>query len=183
MRQFWFFTADGGNRPRFPAGVVPRRASYVKSFALLGATAGHAHLKIGGYARPDARLSGEPLLHYHDLIEYGGEWYQFTTGAADHEHEIPESPSWWLVCALLRDADVAACAADADMFNIGEIVDGELDATTWDAATLEQWQARMLAGLYLAMPDVVNDNARLIAWVKNVAGLSGSERGYRCPGE
>ena len=184
-RQFWFFTADDGNRPHYPDGVVPLKASYVASFRLLGTTAGHAHLWIGGQARPDGRLGDVAgRYHFHDLIEYGGQWYQFTTGTTAHEHAIPEAPSWWLVSALIRDADLAACAADPLMFSICQIGEGgEIDTTTWDTAEQDQWEARMLAGLYLKMPSTVNNDDRLIAYVKNVAGLTGSERGYRCPGE
>ena len=185
-RQFWFFTSDAGNTPHFPDGVTPLKASYVGAFRLLGTTASHAHLWIGGYARPDARLSSavSGYLHFHDLVEYGGAWYVFITGTANHQHAVPDSPSWWLVSALIGDADLAACAADPQMFPICQIgEDGNIDIATWEAAELATWQARMLAGLYLAMPAVVNNDDRLIAYVKNVAGLSGSERGYRCPGE
>ena len=185
-RQFWFFTSDAGNTPHFPDGVVPLKASYVGAFKLLGTTASHAHLQVGGYARPDGRLSSavSGYLHFHDLIEYGGEWYVYTTGTANHQHAVPDSPSWWLVSALIRNEDVAACAADATMYDICEIgEDGAISTETWEAAEQDQWEARMLAGLYLKMPSTVSNDDRLIAFVKNVAGLTGSERGYRCPGE
>ena len=152
MRQFWFFTTNDGGVPHFPAGVTPRRCSYVGALYRLGTTAGHAHLWLGGLARPDARLDPEVAgaFHFHDLVWYSNQWNQITTGAANHTHSVPDAPDWWLVCALLRDADVAACAADSDMFNIGEIVDGALSTETWDAGTQATWTARMLNGLYLA---------------------------------
>ena len=179
----WFFTADGGNRPHFPDGVVPQKASYVASLTLLGTMAGHAHLKVGGFARPDGRLGDVAgRYHFHDIVKYGGEWYVFTTGTANHEHEVPDAPSWWLVCALIRDEDVAACAADPQMFPIGQIMDGAISTETWDADELALWRARILAGLYLNMPAVINNDDRLVHYIKDVCGLDGSEIGYRCPG-
>jgi hypothetical protein len=182
MRRFWFFTEDTAGQPHFPDGVVPRRAAYVRSIYRLGETAGHAHLWTGGMARPDARMTGDYALHFHDVVRYDGAWHVLTTGATAHEHDIPEQPDWWLICALLRDADVAACAADLQMYNVGEIVDGEMSTETWAAQTQTQWSNRMEAGLYLAMPDVVNSDERLVVWLCNVLGLRAEgERGYRCP--
>lgn len=182
MRQFWFFTADDGGRPHFPDGVVPRRASFVKGLKMLGITAGHKHLLIANVTRPDMTLTGTGRWHFHDLIPYGGAIHHFTWGAAHHTHDVPDTPTWWLVCALLHDADVPACAADPQMFNIGEIVDGEMDNTIWDAGTLVEWRGRMLNGLALEIPAVVNANDRLIEYIKGISGLEGSERGHRCPG-
>ena len=186
MRQFWFFTANDGSRPHFPDGVTPRRCSYVGALYRLGTTAGHAHLWVGGQSRPDARLDPEVAgaFHFHDLVYYNSQWNQITTGAANHTHDVPEQPSYWLVCALLLDADVAACAADSDMYAVGEIVDGALSTETWDAGTQAQWETRMSARLYLALPSIVNNNDRLVAWLLGVLGLqSNRERGYRCPGD
>jgi len=181
MRTFWFFTTSDGNAPHFPPGVVPRRVSRVAPIRRLEPTAGHAHL-WAGIARPDARLSGEGALHFHDVIFYAGNWHTLTTGATPHSHGIPETPTWWLVCAALRDVDVAACAADPQMFNIGEIVDGDLAPDTWSPATLETWQNRIEAALYLTLPDVVNSPPRFVVWLLNVLGLqTTSERAYRCP--
>ncbi|MBD3299834.1 MAG: hypothetical protein GF347_00600 [Candidatus Moranbacteria bacterium] len=181
MRRFWFFTSDDGGRPHFPVGVVPRKASYVCPFTLLGETAGHAHLKIGSHARPDARLSGDGALHFHDLIQHAGTWYTFTEGAANHEHTVPDSPSWQLMCATLRDEDVAACTADPQMFNVGEIVEGELSTEQWSGTEQTTWTNRMRAGLYLNLPAIINSNLRFVKWLLGIAGLEGSERGYRCP--
>ena len=184
MRHFWFFTIDDGNRPHFPPGVVPRKASYVRAIYLLGATGGHAHLWTDGIGRPDARMEGEDYaLHFHDIIRYGGAWHVITTGAPVHSHDVPEIPSWWLMSALMHDDDVAACAADDDMYNCGEVVDGELSTETWDGETQTTWTNRMENGLYLALPDVVNSDERFVVWLLNVLGLrASSDRGYRCPG-
>ena len=182
MRQFWFFTADDGGRPHFPAGVTPRRCSHVGALYLLGATSGHAHLWVGLGGRPDARMTGDYALHFHDVVWYSNAWHVLTTGAPDHDHDVPEQPTWWLVCALLRDADVATCAADAQMFNVGEITDGALSTTTWSAETQATWTSRMESGLYLALPEIVNNDERFVVWLKNLLGLRGGERGYRCPG-
>ena len=183
MRHFWFFTADDGGRPHFPAGVVPRKAAYVAPAYLLGVTAAHTHLWTGGMGRPDANLTGDGALHYHDVVRYGGAWHVLTHGAPDHDHAVPEQPDWWLVSALIRDEDLAACAADPQMFPVGEVVDGELSTETWDAGTVTTWATRMLNGLALVLPDVVNNNERMVVWIVNVLGLrADSERGYRCPG-
>ena len=61
-------------------------------------------------------------------------------------------------------------------------MDGALSTETWDAGTQATWTARMLNGLYLALPSIVNNNDRLIAWLLGVLGLQADrERGYRCP--
>ena len=183
MRHFWFFTADDGGRPHFPAGVVPRKAAYVHGFELVGETAGHAHLKLGAILLPDARLEGDYAMHYHHAIQYGGAWHVVTFGAPDHDHEISGQPDWWFMCALIRNADVAACATDPSMYPVAEIVEGELSTEDWDAETVATWAARMENGLYLSMPDGVSNDDRLVEWLKGVSGKTGSERGYRCPGE
>lgn len=181
----WFFTADDGGQPHFPAGVVPHKASYVAPVKRLGTTAGHAHL-WAGVGRPDARLASSVsgYMHFHDVIRYEGAEYVFTKGAANHVHPVPEQPDYWLICALIRTPDVAACAADPQMFPIGEIVDGVLSDEPWDAADLAIWQARMLAALYLDMPAVVNSPKRMVCWIGRILGLEMTdETGYRCPGE
>jgi hypothetical protein len=182
MRQFWFFSEDDGNRPHYPDGVTPRRESRARSVRLLETTAAHAHLWIPGFARPDSRLAGAEALHFHDVIWYNGAWHQITTGAGAHEHGIPAAPSYWLVCALLQDADVSLCAADPRIYSIGEVVDGSLSTGTWDAGTIALWQTRMEAAMYLAMPDTVINPERFVVWVANVLGLHATnERAYRCP--
>jgi len=183
MRHFWFFTQDDSGKPHFPSGVVPRKASYVRPIYRLGTTASHAHLWTGGIGRPDARLTGDGELHFHDVVRYSGSWHVLTTGATQHDHDIPETPDWWLISALLRDADVAACSADPAMFNCGEVVDGELSTDTWDGTTQTTWTTRMETGLYLALPAEVTNNERLVVWLLNVLGLRAlGDRGYRCPG-
>ena len=180
-RRFWFFTSDAGNTPHFPA--TPEKASHVAPIYMLGTAAAHKHAWLGGICRPDAGLAGADAMHYHDIVEYQGTQYQLTTPESTpaHSHDIPESPSYWLVCATVRDADLGAFASDPAVYPLAEVVDGVLSNDAWDQATFDTWETRFRVGLALDLPSVVNRDMRLVDWLKTVVGLRGSETGYRCP--